>query len=73
MRIWPFDPRLNNEISLGYFHWLADQIGNVRMALAIRRSKRIDRFIALAAEDRPGEEILRSGERRIEDGRTPIV
>jgi len=45
MRVWPFSPALSDEINVGVLHWIRDQFANVRMALAIRRSKRIDRFI----------------------------
>ena len=63
MRIWPLSPSLNAEIGLGLFHWLGDQIRNVRLALLIWRSKRVDRFVeqarcaAEAADrgERPGE------------------
>ena len=48
MGIWPFDPKTNADIGIGLFHWLGDQIANIRMALWIRRSKRIDGLIERA-------------------------
>ena len=45
MRIWPFSYSLNDEIGQGLAHWVRDQFRNFRLAILIRRSERIDRFI----------------------------
>ena len=64
MRIWPISPSLNAEISAGCAHWLGDFFINLDMWLRIRRSRRIDEFIARADRCRPagpgaGKEIVK--------------
>ena len=49
MRIWPFSPSLANEITFGGISFVYDQI---ELCLLLRRSKRIDRFLASAEETR---------------------
>jgi hypothetical protein len=52
MRVWPFSYSLNDDIGQGMIHWVRDQFANFRMALLIRRSKRIDRLIESAGRSR---------------------
>jgi hypothetical protein len=64
MRIWPISPSLNREIAAGGAHWLGDFFINLDMWLRIRRSRRIDKFIASADRSRPdgsgaGKEIVK--------------
>ncbi len=77
MRLWPFDPHLNNKIGLGCYHWLDDQLEYFLMWLAIRRSirqgKRIDRFIADVRAYAAREERSRGGERRSKNIRTSRI
>lgn len=70
MRIWPFSPSLDQEISYGVFHWISDQFANIHMALLIRRSRRIDDFVLRAKATRPSDGAGNQVPRRIESRRS---